>query len=545
MRFIPSFWTVLSRRERLIFFVAAGLAAASALALGAIFYMTHTVEAPALGGTYQEGMVGQPAFVNPVAARSPVDKSLSILLFASVADLADHIETAGDGRTVKVHLKEGLRWSDGEEISSDDVIFTVESIQNPDAASPLAPAWQGVAARRISKLEIDFVLPGAYAFFGQNLENLRPVPKHLWSQIPPANWRLSDYNLRPVGSGPYVFASRAMSKDGFVSTYHLKANSHFDGGKTFLDTIDFVFERNRGDLLKAFNSGRVDGLFFTDPSSLGDIRRPYQGVRFTTPTYYAVFWNQSANPALAVDDVRAALALAVDRNALTKSILDDAGAPSTDPFSPAFLPPLDWRASSTDPGGMLDDAGWPLGEDGVRVKKTAKSSVPLSFTVLVPDVPFLVRAAEELRSDWLRIGAKVTFITMPIDELLAGPLKNRTYDAVIFGNTPTKDGDTFSFWHSSQRLSPGLNLALYQNKSADGLIQSIREEEDGAKRLDLMDQLRKIIAAGNPALFLFSPTAVYAVSKDLRGISAGMVADPSERFAEATSWYLTTKRVWK
>jgi ABC-type transport system substrate-binding protein len=139
-------------------------------------------------------------------------------------------------------------------------------------------------------------------------------------------------------------------------------------------------------------------------------------------------------------------------------------------------------------------------------KKIGKANVEISFTLVVPDVPFLVQTANILKDDWQKLGANVTVDPVPLDELLAGPVKNRTYDAILFGNTLTKSGDTYSFWHSSERLYPGLNLALYQNTAADRLIEKIRLENDPAKRASEMGDLRTQIAKDNPALFLSPPS---------------------------------------
>jgi peptide/nickel transport system substrate-binding protein len=545
MSWLKIFYGALTRKERFIFFGAA-LCAVVGLTGMAAFYIAHnTTSVPSAGGSYREGIVGQPAFVNPVVAKSTVDKSLTRLLFASAADLADNIETASNGKLIKLHLKDGEHWSDGEDITSDDIIFTVQAIQNPDTASPLAPAWQGVQASRVSKLEVDFTLPAPYVFFADNLNTLRPIPKHLFAEIPPANWKLSDYNLKPVVSGPYIFAARTVDPDGFVEWYRLRANRGVPN-PPLIDTFDLVFARNEEELIKDFNTGTIDGFFMTDPSVANEIKRPYQGTRFTAPTYYAVFWNQSANTALGEPGVQQALAAAIDRPSLVKDVLGEYGEVATDPLSPAFLPPLPASTSSLEfAAGLLDQNGWKLGNDGIRVKQVKKTTLTLEFTLTVPDVPLLVETASYLKTHWEQLGARVTVDTLPLNDLLDGPVKNRTYEALLFGNTLTRSGDLYSFWHSSERLYPGLNLALYQNTKADQLITAVRGEQDPVKRLTEMDQLRHIIAADHPALFLYSPISVYVTAKGVHGIEPGIITDPSDRFANVAAWYTVVKRVWK
>jgi peptide/nickel transport system substrate-binding protein len=539
------FYNALTRKERLTLFGAALGVLIGILGIGFIYLAHNTVSVAASGGSYREGIVGQPSFINPVVAKSSVDKSLTRLLFASAQDLSKSIEVSSDNKLIKLHLQEGLRWSDGEEITADDVVFTVSAIQNPDTASPLAPAWQGVKAIRTSKLEVDFLLPTAYVFFEDNLKTLRPIPKHLFAEIPPANWKLSDYNLKPVVSGPYIFATRTVDPDGFVEWYRLRAN-HFAKSVSLIDTLDLVFERTQENLVKDFNTGTIDGFFLSDPSGINGVNRPYQETKFASPTYYAVFWNQTANVALGENAVRKALATAIDRLALTQNVLGNYGQVSTDPFSPALLPPLSNTTSSIEVAkAILDENGWKPDSTGLRIKKAKKSDISLQFTLTVPDVPLLTKTANFLKTQWEQIGAKVTVTTAPIQDLLDGPIKNRSYEALLFGNTLTHSGDLYSFWHSSERLYPGLNLALYKNNKADQLINSIRGDQSSEARSLKMDELRQVIVTDDPALFLYSPVSVYVTAKGVRGVEGGAITDPSDRFSSVTSWYTTTKRVWK
>jgi peptide/nickel transport system substrate-binding protein len=261
-----------------------------------------------------------------------------------------------------------------------------------------------------------------------------------------------------------------------------------------------------------------------------------------------VFWNKSASTALEQIEVRKALSAAVDTTELTSAVLGGYGKPATDPFSP-LLGPLGatstQSSTSSDPRSVLERNGWVAADDGVYAKKIGKASVRLEFTLTVPDVPFLVHTADILKEHWSAIGANVKVETMSLDELLTGAIKNRTYEALLFGNTLTRSGDSYSFWHSSQRLYPGLNLALYQNPSVDRLIEKIRSENDPAKRESEMGDLRTTIMKDGPALFLFSPQSTYVTTKNLRGIEPLPITDPSERFEHVSAWYVATKRVRK
>ena len=156
MSFFRNIFRALSKIERRVFFAAVALVAIGVIGLIVIFIKNHTVVLPAHSGTYTEGMVGQPSYVNPVLAATDQDQALTQLTFADLQQLSDAIQTSADGSTIEVHLKEGLTWSDGQPLTSDDVIFTLQSIQDPDSRSPLAGLFEGVTADRVSALEVDF-----------------------------------------------------------------------------------------------------------------------------------------------------------------------------------------------------------------------------------------------------------------------------------------------------------------------------------------------------------------------------------------------------
>ena len=198
-------FAALTKKERITFVLAlAGTVVSFAVVMGLVIAQT-TKAVPAAGGEFTEGMLGQPEYINPVIASSQTDLDLVKMVYSNLQDISDNITPSADLKTWDVRLKQGLTWQDGTQLTSDDVVFTVQSIQNPDADSPLFQSWQGVTVSRVSELEVQFTLATPYAFFSDTLDNLYILPKHLFANTPPGNWHLSDYNLKPIGSGPYEF----------------------------------------------------------------------------------------------------------------------------------------------------------------------------------------------------------------------------------------------------------------------------------------------------------------------------------------------------
>ncbi|MEY4731273.1 MAG: hypothetical protein RL681_219 [Candidatus Parcubacteria bacterium] len=526
-----------TRTERGLFIVSLVAAIAAAAALGTFAFIRLTNAIPARGGTFSEGVVGQPTYVNPILADGPVDKALARLLFANVPFLADKVAPDETGRIWRIRLKENLRWSDGRKMTSDDLLFTIAAIQDPDTGSPLFTSWQGVTGQRLSELEIQLTLAGPYPFFRQTLEELFPVPKHVFADTPGKNWRLSDYNLIPVGSGPYAFTSYERRSDGFIETYTLSRNSYRAGDDPFIDTMVFRFFTKDEDLLHAFNAGRVDGFGKLDPTILTKLSRTYDVAPFSLSGYYAVFLNQGEYPALKDAAVRRALSVAVRRDELVARVLGGYGRPILGPTTASSA-----DAETNDlPDAILENAGWVVGQDGIREKHIGDQTVRLAFDLVVPDVPFLVQTANELAGVWRTFGIAVAI--KPLDtNNIAATLKNRQYQAILFGNFLDPAQDLFPFWHSDERFSPGLNLSLWNNARGDGLMEQIRREMNDQKRTALLADLESVIQKEVPAIFIFAPDYLYITSRGVKGIQGGQVTDPSGRFTHVARWYLHTTR---
>lgn len=532
--------------ERTIFLSALILALGSSVTLAASFLKEKTVVVPARGGNYTEGMLGQPVHINPVTASSEADKSMVRLLFANLGNLSDKITVDKEGKNWDVRLKENIRWSDGEKLTSDDAIFTVQKIQDPDSNSPLSAGWQGVGANRVSELEFRLTLGRSYAFFEKNIKELYVIPKHLFAETPVGNWRLSRYNLQPVGSGPYAFSSYEVRDDGFITDYHFATNKFYSGDRPLITDYNIKFFPNASGMISAFNAGQIDG-FAMDSGEVSGINRPYETHNFFLPSYYAVFFNQGQNSALQDKKVRQALSVAVNRDALVKEVLDGEGEVRLGPFSTSMLPSGqgDAGSSSTNAGQILDEDGWRVASSSVRQKNVKGAIVDLEFRLTVPQIPFLIKTAEMLKSDWTSLGAKVEIVPLSMEEISGAILQNRDYQALLFGNMPNPPEDIFSFWHSSQRFYPGLNLSLYSNKQADNLITNIDQNDKGEETAQDIQNLQNMISGDYPAAFLYSPYYVYLSRKDLQGVEAGLIDEPADRFNNVAQWYIKTARSLK
>jgi peptide/nickel transport system substrate-binding protein len=548
--FIKKFIQLLTKKERIALFIAAGIFLISGSLWLINFLNKNTVAVPTGSGKYNEGVIGQPKFINPIISNTDTDRDLSQIVYADLTDLIDHYTVSDDGKTWDVFLKDGLLWSDNKPLNSDDVVFTIETIQDPEANSPLFSTWQGIVVSRISELELEFNLRNPYAFFLDNLKQLQIVPKHIFGTIPSSNLKLSNYNLEPVGSGPYKYANYALRQDGFITEYNFEINPNYAGKKPFISQLSVKFFQGTNEIIDAFNSRKIDGFGNLSPKDVNKIKISNKITELKIPRYYAIFLNQNSSDALKDISVREALNLATDKNTLVANIFNGKADVVNQPITPSiegYDSQIGADQFSLDQASaLLDKAGWLINKDtGIREKKVGKNVVTLDLQMIVPQIQFLSDTADLIQSDWEKIGVKLSLIKLNPDDINQEIIKTRNYQMLLFGNILGNNPDLFSFWHSSERFYPGLNLSLFQDNQADSLIETIRQESDAGKRLNEIEALQKEIDSQKPAVFLFSPYYLYVSVKNLNGLENKTLITPSDRFKGISDWYLQTTRVFK
>lgn len=238
---------ILGRAERTFFLVLLTLAILSAIYLAISFYISNTKTAPAYSGTYTEGIVGQPRFINPIYGETnDVDRTLIDLTYSGlmtydkdgkvINDLVKSYQVSDDGKTYTFQLKNNLYWQDGVPLTTDDVVYTIKTIQNSDYKSPLRANWLDIDVEKLSDISFAFSLNSPYNSFLENC-TVKIIPQHIWKNVLPENFALSSYNLQPIGSGPYTISDIQGSNNGFIKSLALTANHRYYGKLPYLSLI--------------------------------------------------------------------------------------------------------------------------------------------------------------------------------------------------------------------------------------------------------------------------------------------------------------------
>ena len=606
---------ILTKKERLAFLACLSLFLVSAGALSGIFYFKNTEIRPGVAGRLTEGIVGSPRFINPLYAQtSDVDRDLVEIIFSGlmkydgqgkiVANLAKEVKISEDGTVYEVEMKENILWHDGEKLTADDVIFTIKTIQDPEYKSPLRGNYLGVETEKTNHLSLRFKLKSAYSGFLERL-TLKILPKHIFEEISPQNFLLTNYNLRPVGSGPYQFKSIKQDGSVFIASLDLiRFKNYYDDSmprKPYLSEISFRFFKTEEDLEKSMN------------------KEKFQKISVSMPRYFALFFNQEKSRFLADKSIRQALNYLTDK----KAVIDALGGEGNIVDSPILpeiygypAPIKIYEFSPEKAEAMLSKAGLEK-KDGKWIKVTKQVTVDfksdlkigssgkevtslqnclemeatgyfgdktqqavkqfqekygisnigtvgkltraklqevcskpaeetaLSFSLAVPKDSLLEKIASLMKDQWVSAGIGLNIQTYSASQLEQEIIKPRNCQILLFGEVLEMIPDPFPFWHSSQKKDPGLNLAKYENKEVDKSLETARTSLDDSLQTKKYGSLQDIIIEDAPAIFLYNPYYIYYLPREIKGVNFLTVADPSKRFANIENWYIKTKRVWK
>ncbi|MEO5927599.1 MAG: ABC transporter substrate-binding protein [Patescibacteria group bacterium] len=557
---------VLNTRERRTLFLAVIVfVIAGGAALG-LLLKDRTVLVPVVGGTMTEGVVGEPASVNPVdAPANDVDRDIASLVYSGlfrmdgitpVPDLAESYSWSDDKKTLTVTLRSDARFHNDNPVTAEDVQFTIDSIQDPTRSSPLASAFRGIKAVATDSQTIQFTQAQTDATILQAL-TVGVLPSRLWQDIPAATARLADLNLKPIGSGPYRFKSFTRDSHGVLRTFTLERFDGYYGIGAYIKTVTFQFYPDRQQAEDALKGDLIDTLAFSSLLEGKNSSSRWHALELELPQETVAFFNLK-DKTLSDENVRRAFAGTIDR----QEIVDAWGghaAPVSGPYP--YTAPSSTVITLDEGRALLEKAGWVLAspEDTVRIaKKTASgktsttstaataSSTELELTISTSDQPELITAADALARRWSLLGAKVTVEQLSLEELLKRATRDRNSDVILTNILLDSSQDLFPFWWSGQAVDRGLNISGLADRDLDTALEAVRT----ASTTSALDAARvtvsNLVIRTTPAAFLVRPFVPYLVAKKIHGVSNDLIVSrPADRFTDLKNWYISFGWRWK
>lgn len=523
--------------------------------LGYLAFSLTTVVVPEAGGTYVEGLAGNPQYINPILSQyNDVDRDLCALVFNGltdanekgqiVPDLATHWEVSDDGLTYTFHLRRDVRWHDGAPFTADDVVFTIKTIQNPgfQGVPYLAELWRTVTVRRIDRHTVSFTLQEPFTPF-LDYTTLGILPAHVLQDIEAKALPQAKFNTQPIGTG--LFQVEELSAQHIV----LRANPYFYRDKPYLSTVEFRFYPDYESIFSAYERGEIEGISRVLPEDLPKARAQQNlnlfSARLSGYTLILLNLNNPNTPFFQSREVRQALLYALDRQKIIDQILDGQGLVAHSPIMPdSWAYDQNIKKYGYDPDqarALLDQAGW-VDSDGDGIRE--KEGIRLEFGLLTNDDPSRVKIVEEIARQWAAVGVKAIPQSVGVMGLVRDFLRPRHYDALLtqWQEFPP-DPDPYPLWHSTQREGAGQNYSGFAHRQADEIMEEARRITDQTRRMELYHRFQQIFADEVPALLLYHPVYSYAIDARVKGVQIAPMMDPSDRFRTITDWYVLTRRV--
>lgn len=575
------------RDRGLIAALSVALVALSVAALAPTFQAAGPVgPAPSAlpaSAPYVEGVLGHATNASPFGARSAADRALVALIFRGlvrlgpgnsiVPDLAVRWDVDPTGATWTFHLRPGLTWQDGEPLTSDDVVFTLQALSDPDYTGPGASSWREVTATATDPLTV--VLQLATPLGGFLQAATQPIaPAHLLAQDAPADLASDPFGRLPIGSGPFQLTSLDNARALLTAATPFEPDTGDGGGPNFntprptdslttpipslaggdprpyLSGIKFIFFDDVASLRAAWDQGTLDaasGLTPADAATLG--ATPHARIlRYPGSTLLAVELDlRPARAEFRDAAVRRALLEAIDRDAIVAQVLAGLGnradsliPPSSSMFDPAVNPPVPYDLTAAK--AALVAAGWKQAGASWIVKG---GKTPLTIDLLSPEKvanPVAFDVAAAVVEGWRALGLDARQIPLPADELLGTRLRPGGFQASIIPLVIGLDPDLYPLLASTQTRTGGSNVSGLQDPALDKLLAAARAPGSDAARAAAYKALEARLTAGDFILPIAFRDELVVARDTVIGPTSRPVGASGDRFWDVLTWRLADGR---
>jgi peptide/nickel transport system substrate-binding protein len=539
-----------------------GAAAWMAFAAGGLQFLeacgtttTTTSVTPKKGGHVIEGNFSDIRTLNSTFSSDTASNQVIGLMFDGLTNqrkngdvigalASDVPKTSADGLTYTFKLRPNLKWSDGQPITADDVVFTYKLMYDAaykDYASPrrgdlekyvasvTAPDPQTVV---IQTTQVFAPFLGAHCQYGI-------LPKHVLGNLSGKEMNTADFNSAPtVVNGPFKFVK--WDKGQQVT---LARNDNYWAGAPYLDQYVYKVVPDSVAVTNQLKTGEID-IGPVDPSQFDALKTASNVVmsEFPTPTF--TFYAYNLDPAklggqlFGDKNVRQALLYALNRQQIVSAVFFGHGSVAN-----SVEPPTSWTYKDktqvtytfdkAKAESMLDAAGWTKGSDGIR----AKGGQKLKFN-MITNAGNKQRESmlTVMQQSWKDIGVDATPSLIQFPQLVSQIVSIRTFDVFLVGFNWTVDPDESPLFHSRNTVAGGFNGADFKNSDVDSILDQAVATLDKTKRKQLYSQFQDIMSDQAPSPILLFNTGIWGVNSRVQGTDFG----PFNQF-QLRPW---TNKIW-
>ncbi|MBV9439045.1 MAG: peptide ABC transporter substrate-binding protein [Candidatus Eremiobacteraeota bacterium] len=423
-----------------------------------------------------------------------------------------------DGRTITLHFRPGMKWSDGAPYDARDLLFTWHAVMNPRNNTRLTTGWDDIAAIDLpdpltAVVHLKQPYGGILGIFAEGGAGYPPLPAHLLASLPDLNH--APFNSRPLSSGPFI-----LERWNHGASIEMVANPTYWRGRPKLDRVTYRIIPNADTLFLALQTHDVD-LFDSVNENQIDRLKTLQGIIVTKTLIANVRRLQfnTSKPVLHDVRVRRAVAEAVDWDRINQTVYHGYNQRAASDFFPlSWAAPTGISAPPHDPADaakLLDAAGWKPGPNGIRTKAGARLTFSVSTTV---SKPANTQAELQMKQDLLPLGIDLEIKNYQTSLLFAqsGPVYSGKFDSEFTIETQAPDPDNEGLWSGKMIPPHGANTSWLNDPILTQTSHDANLTFDRAKRKALYQREAERIAELVPAVYLYWQNSFAGVNSDLR-----------------------------
>ncbi|MDQ6932534.1 MAG: peptide ABC transporter substrate-binding protein [Candidatus Eremiobacteraeota bacterium] len=484
-------------------------------------------------GHLRLGMPDEPDNLNPMFAHTSANEEADALIFAPLfryddrgeyyPELAMALPTyrnggiSKDSKTITVHMRKGVRWSDGAPLTARDWRFTYRAVMNPRNNTKALFGWIDIASVVLPDdytLVIHLRRPNA-SFLG-NLANggtaYPPLPEHLLGKLPDIN--RATFNNQPISSGPWVLKkwNHGASLEFVPNTKYWRGAPKLQGiSWRVIPSVDTLFAQ-----LQTHEIDVYDGVSEDQIDRLKNIEGITISSKLVANWRHLIF--NTSKPELSDVRTRLAIAEAVDWDGINKTMYHGYNVLAHSDIFPGSWAAPDiplYRYDVADSKRLLDAAGWIVGPDGIRHKGEHAMHLTISTGT---NKQANVQAEVQIQQALKNIGIDLAIRNYPVSFLFAqnGPLYTGKFYLSWSLDINAADPDNAGNWNSKFIPPHGANTAWLRDPIVDQTSDAAIQTFDRRKRKALYQKEEERLHQLVPAVFLYWANAYSAHNSDLK-----------------------------
>ncbi|MGE5673712.1 MAG: ABC transporter substrate-binding protein [Mycobacterium leprae] len=499
---------------------------------------------PAVGGELNLRLAKDPDNFNPILSSTAYGSAVYGQVYATLFEfnekfeptpyIADKWSASADGLVWTINLKQGIKFTNGDPLNADDVVFTLGAIMDKDYQGPRSLD----AVKSITKKDDNTVIVTLKEPFAPILSDINYgiLDHKLFANTSIKEMDKNPTTMSPVGAGPYKFVEYKRSQYVLLERNPDWFMSKDRNGAPFIKTLRFKVIPDDTTAVASLENGEID-LDTPLPNEISRLEKDDKDklvpLNYERNGFGYMQFNVTS-PILSDKLVRQALTYGLDRQSIIAGVMDGRAVIPAGP-----IPPVSWAYDSSikpyaydkaKAGQLLDQAGWKMGANGVR----EKDGKPFKITFYGSSGSSLIDGIAQIaKKNWKDIGVDLDVQLMDFNAMMDNFVKPGKFDVSFSGMSLSLDPDQYDLWHSTQ--VKGFNRGRWANPQADKLLVDGRKETDQAKRKAIYSDFQKVFQDDCPAILVYANKYTDMVSTKVKG---GVVNFPGAGASFIYRWWI-------